>query len=239
MTYTRPKTRHRAPPLPMGGIFDWIFGPNPSSQFPIPGDGAAQCLDEANAQLAPYEAKVNDLARNWTPTGFYTPGEIRQLISTTLEAGNGAWGALTSAASEPSASGDSIQRAVNDLSRAGQRSLDYLTAATEAERAGMRVVNAPGLKRWVTDTLATAQSSMTTAAVVGCVTPWWVGALETFQRAFDAAWSAARLVTGAVLAIGETAIKVAAQLPELAPLIAFGGILTVGYLVWTRIVDPR
>jgi hypothetical protein len=103
----------------------------------------------------------------------------------------------------------------------------------------MRVVNAPGLKRWVTDTLATAQSSMTTAAVVGCVAPWWVGALATFQRAFDAAWSAARLVTGAVLAIGETALKVAAQLPELAPLIAFGGILTVGYLVWIRFVEPR
>lgn len=191
-----------------------------------------QCLDQANQQTAPFDAKIDDLAKNWQPTGFYTPDDIRSLVKQALAVVQQAQATLNQAAAEPSASQDSVMRATDDLGRAGSRSLDYLQAATQAEQQGIRVVNAPGLKRWVTDTLGSASSAMVTASVIGCITPWWVGALAAFQSVFDKAWSAIRSVAGAALAIGETVLKVAGDLPELYDTLKWGALALGAYWIW-------
>lgn len=181
-----------------------------------------ECLDKANQQTAPFDAKIDDLVKNWTPTGFYTPDDIRTIVGQTMATVSRAQAALNQAASEPNASQDSVLRATNDMGRAGSRSLDYLQAATDAEQNGIRVVNAPGFKRWVTDTLATASSAMVTAAVISCITPWWVDALAAFQTAFDQAWTVVRRVVGAVLTLGETALKVPDALNEMLTILKWG-----------------
>ena len=231
MTYIAPRValryRRRRPKSP--GLGDWlddILGRTPSEE--------SQCLDQANSQVAPFDAKINDLARNWNPTGFYTPDEIRTLVRSTLTTTSQAYDSLMKAAQEPNASGDSITRASDDLSRAGQRSMDYLQAATQAEQQGIRLVNAPGFKRWITDTMNAGSSAMVTAAVVACITPWWVGALAAFQTVFDKAWAAVKAVTGAVLAIGETVLKVASDLPELYDTLKWVAVAGGVYWLWLR-----
>jgi hypothetical protein len=232
MTYTTAARRYRRRPRPSGlsGVLEDIFA---AAGIRPPPSGEAQCIDAANQTLAPFDAKVDDLVKTWNPTGFYSSSDLRGLVSVTLQAVTRAQAAVDAAASEANASQDSVMRATDDLARAGSRSLDYLDAARTADQQGLRLVNAPGLKRWVTDTLATASSAMVTAMVIGCITPWWVGAMAAFQSAFDVAWAFAKRLTGAVIAIGETVLKVADDLPDLYGLLKYA--LIAGGAYWLYI----
>ncbi len=197
-----------------------------------------QCIDQANAQAAPFDAKIDDLAKNWKPTGFWTSDDVRTLVSGTMATVRQAQAGLDQTAQGLSASQDSIQRATDDLARAGQRALDYLQAANDADAKGLRTINAPGLKRWVTDTLASCSAAMVTSATIACLQPWWVSALAAFQTAFDAIWNVAKQITGAVLAIGETALKIADDLPNLYDILKYGALAAGAYWVWTRYLKP-
>lgn len=232
MTYTLRRYQRRKPPS-LGGFFDDLLqGLTGKSE-------EARCIEQANAAAAPFDAKVDDLVRNWNPTGFYTPKDLRDLISVTLKVVQQAQGVIDKAASEPGASQASIMRATNDLARAGQRSLDYLDAARAVEQQGLRLVNAPGLKRWVTDTLATCSSAVVTAATIGCIRPWWVGALAGFQAVFDVAFGVAKKIVGAALAIGETALKVVGDLPDIYPYLKWGLIIGGAYWAYTKLRAPE
>lgn len=226
-----PKRRPRRRGL--GDIFDVIenaVAPQPSE--------IAQCVGQANATTSPLDAKIDDLAKNWNPTGFYTPADIRTLIGQTMAMITGAQSVIDQAAQAPSASQDSIMRATDDLARAGKASLDYLSAANQADQQGLRTINAVGLKDWVLSAMGAASSAIGTAAAISCITPWWVGALATFQTAFDALYNGAKAIVGAVLAIGETALKVADALPKFSDLIAVGLVLGGAYLLWNRYIAP-
>lgn len=219
--------RRRAPGLAgfVDDIMDTIAG-QPTAE--------KQCIDAANQAVAPFEAQIDDLVKTWNPTGFYTSQEIRDLVSSTMRVVTQAQSALDSARAEPNASQDSIMRAVDDLTRAGSRALDYLGAASSADQQGLRVINAAGLKRWVTDTLATSSSAIVTASVVGCLRPWWVGALATFQAAFDVVWALSKRTLGSALAIGETALKIVDDLPQLYDVLKWGALAAGAYWIWIQ-----
>ncbi len=241
MTYlAKMPARHRRPPVQsrssLGDFWGWLTA-SPIDAV-VPDTTVADCVGQANATTAPLDAKIDDLAKNWNPTGFYTPADIRTLISQTMAMITGAQSVLDQAAQAPSASQDSIVRATDDLARAGKASLDYLSAANQADQQGLRTVNAVGLKDWVLSAMGAASSAIGTAAAVSCITPWWVGALATFQTAFDALYNGAKAIVGAVLAIGETALKVADALPQFSDLIAVGLVLGGAYLLWNRYIAP-
>lgn len=216
MTYLVPRpVRRRAPRRGLSDFLDDVLAKAGVDQ-------AGPCLDAANAATAPFDAKIDDLVKNWNPTGFYAPADLRKIVSQALATVQQGQAAINAAAAEPNASQDSVMRATNDLARAGSRSLDYLQAATHAEQQGIATVNAPGLKRWVTDTMAAASSAMVTAAVIGCITPWWVGALAAFQSAFDTAWSVIRAIVGLTIRLGEQVLKVPDQLEDLITILKWG-----------------
>lgn len=229
--YPQPRPR-RASPRPLSDWFDDMIQ-NLQNATGI-GSQESQCLATANAAVAPFDARITALAQNWNPTGFYTASDVRNLISSTMTVVTQAQSSVDQAAKEPNASQDSVMRATDDLARAGSRSLDYLQAARDADAQGVRVINAPGLKRWVTDTLSAASSAVVTASVIGCITPWWVGALATFQAVFDAAENAIKGIVGTVIAIGETALKVAADLPDIVDVLKWAALAGAAYWLWTK-----
>lgn len=234
MTYTTVHRRYqRRKPRSLGGFLDDLLEATTGKSE------QQRCIDQANQDTAPFDAKIDDLVRNWNPTGFYTSQDVRDLIGSTMRTVQQAHATLDRAAAEPNASQASVMRAANDLSRAGGRSIAYLDAAREADQQGLRVLNAPGLKRWVTDTLAASSSAVVTAAVIGCITPWWVGALAAFQGAFDATFGLAKRLVGAVLAIGETALKVAGDLPALYDILKWGLLAGGIYWGWIQLQNLR
>ena len=161
--YRRRQTR---PARAMGDFWDWLFA-SPVDLLPDP--TIQDCLAQANAATAPLDAKIDDLAKTWTPTGFYTTDEVRSLIGQTMTMIRGAQTVLDQAMETPSASHDSVIRATDDLARAGKKSLDYLAAANEADQAGFRTINALGLKDWVLSAMGAASSAISTAAAISCI----------------------------------------------------------------------
>ena len=243
MTYliNRKPQRYRRLPRKWG-MGDDVYDPSSgilltsdSTSTPQDPSSQQQCIDQANAEVAPFDQKIDDLAKNWNPTGFYSPDDVRKIISTAMATVQQGQSAVNRAIQEPNASQDSLMRATDDLARAGSRSLDYLQAAKDAEQQGLTAVNAPGLKKWVTNTMAAASSAMVTASTISCMTPWWVSALAAFQVAFDQAWTVIRQVVGAVLAIGETALKIAEDLPELYDKLKWVAVGLGVLYFWSRI----
>jgi hypothetical protein len=231
MTYLVPRVirryRRRSPAL--SGIWDAVTGAMAGQSQ------ESQCIDQANTATAPFDARIDDLAKNWNPTGFYTSADMRTIIGAALSTVQKGQAAIDQAAAEPNASQDSVMRATDDLARAGQRSLTYIQAANAADQQGLATLNAPGLKRWVLDTMAAASSALVTAMTIGCLRPWWVDALSAFQAAFDTAWAIVKRVVGAVLAIGETALKVAEDLPEIYDVLKWVAVAGVAYWLWREI----
>lgn len=239
MTYlTRSPMRRyvkRRRPSVLSGITDVILGIPGAS----PPSQTSQCIDQANAATAPFDAKVNDLAQNWQPTGFYTSDDIRSIVGSVMTTIAQAQALVDQAAKEPNASQDSVMRATDDLANAGKKAIDYLQAANQADAQGTRAINAVGLKRWVTDSLGGASSAMTTAAVIGCITPWWVGALAAFQSVFDKAWAVVKAVVGTVLQIGEDVLKVASNLDEIYNVLKWGALAYGAYWLWVNVLEPE
>jgi hypothetical protein len=238
MTYQRTSAvrRYRKRPPQLSGWLEDIV----SGLVGVPGvlvssgPSTNQCIAQANAEMAPFEAKIDDLIKTWNPTGTYTAQDIRDIVSATMMVIQQGQAAIDRARLEPNASQDSVMRATDDLARAGGRSLDFLQAARDADAGAVAVIEAPGLKRWVTDSMGTASSAMVTASVIGCITPWWVGALSAFQGAFDVGYGVAKRIVGVVIAAGETVLKVADDLPELYDILKWGALAAAGYYVWTR-----
>lgn len=243
MTYVRQSRlmRRVARRAPASAIGDCVW--YPETGFDCDDHGAqsstATCIDQANATTAPFDAKVNDLAQNWQPSGFYTSDDIRSIVGSVLTVQRQAQAAVDQAAKEPNASQDSIARATDDLLNVGKRSLDYLDAATQADAQATRVINAVGLKRWVTDSLGAASNAVATAMVIGCITPWWVGALAAFQTAFDKAWGVVKAVAGTILQIGEDALTVASSLDDIYNVLKWGALAFGAYWLWTNVVEPK
>lgn len=235
MTYLRkalPARYIKRRPRGLSGLLDNITdGILPSQE--------SQCIAQANAATAPFDDKVNDLAKNWQPTGFYTSDDIRSIVGSVMATIQQGQALVDRAAAEPNASQDSVMRATDDLANAGKKSVDYLQAASQADAQGTRAINAVGLKRWVTDSLGAASSAMTTAAVIGCITPWWVGALAAFQSAFDKAWGIVKAVVGTLLQIGEDALTVVDHLQDIYDVLKWGALAYGAWWLWTNVVRPE
>ena len=203
MTYIAKRARVRMAPRRKSGMGGWID--DLAQQAGISPSENSVCLDQANAAAAPIEAKVDDLDRNWNPTGFYTVADLRQVVSSTLSVVQQGYAALTQAATQVQS--DSLNEANAELSKAGN-SIDYLNAARDAEAKGISTINAPGLKRWAVSTLRSAADAIVAGAMVTCLEPWWLSALSSFQTAFDVAWGVIKQIAGAVLKVGEVVLKV-------------------------------
>lgn len=233
MTYARKPARRRRPGRAgLSGLADMV-------DDTIGQIETSQCLAQANQFVAPIDAKIDDLAKNWQTTGLYTPQMVRDIVQVTMSVIQRGQTAIDQARSTPNASQESTMRATNDLVRAGGRSLDFLDAAREADAQGIPVIEAQSLKRWVTDSLASASSAMVTASVIGCLKPWWVAAIALFQATFDVAWSTIKRIAGIVLAVGQTVLKVADDLAQLYEYLKWGAIIGGGYWLWIQLHNLR
>lgn len=236
MTYTRalPRRYRARGRRGMGDIVDATLDTMGTSETKV-------CLDRANALVAPMDARINDLAKTWMPTGYYTSQDIRDIVGAAMKAVQQGQAVIDQARQDPNAPGaqDSLLRATDDLARAGSRAIDYLQSANEADAQGITTIEAQGLKKWVLDTMATGSSAIVTASVVGCIRPWFVGAFAAFQAYMDIAIGVARRVLGVALAVGETVLKVADDLPLFYDVLKWAAIIGGGYWLLIQLTNLK
>lgn len=228
----RPPLRRRAGGL--AGIWEDLqaagIGKAPDSE-------EIACLNEANAKVAPLDARILNLAKTWKPTGFYTPDQIGAIVSEGMKLGSSANDAVRAA---PLSTGDAAamtSQALKDVWRKFEESKKYTLAANEARAKGVNVVNAPGLRDWALGMMTAASQSLVTAAVMECRMSWLATLIIRFQGIFEVAANVFRKIVGVAVAVGQTVLNVAGDLPQIWTVVKWGGLAAIGLFAAVKLRD--
>ena len=197
-------------------------------QLGIPSEELA-CLNTANAsaRVMEMDGKIEDLAKNWKPTGFYTPADITKIYNEVTENISKAQAALNTAIMSTSDAGSQVNQARTYLKRATDRGAIYPKVIAEAQAKGITVIDSPGLKTWVLESLVNVSQAYTTVEVLACRSTW----LDYAAAAINKAWAVIKKIVGVVVRIGETVLKVADDLPQIWTIVKWGGIAAIGIAV--------
>lgn len=191
-----------------------------------------KCLNRANAspQVAGIDAIINNLAKNWNPTGYYRLSEVQALLDKFATEAEEAGRALASA---PLSTGDARESKAQAFEDIGRKYLDqsqaYKRAIAEAKSSGRDVINAPGLKTWVLRSMQSLSDAYVTATVLHCRQSWiekWLdrgyrGMASIGEVAFRILGVAGNLAVNVVKA-AESAVGIAGVIIRYAPFAAAG-----------------
>lgn len=205
---------------------------------PLP-TASSECLAAANEKTSALDAKVTDLNKNWNPTGFYTPDQITGLIQNIQGMLRQASNTIDQQFDEPTAQGDrdALMLSKADIARKMNDSLTFVKAAQTARDQGITAIDAPGLKRFIVNSMLVGSSAITGAAYVSCMRPWFVSALAVFQIYFDAVWNVARAIVGAAVALGQQVLEIPDTVSTLWRYAKWAALLVGGYYAYTE--GPR
>lgn len=219
MSYIQPrprmmmKRRRRA-----RGLGDFISDLNASLEQHV----EVQCLNLANQsqQVQQIDAMTMDLAKNWKPTGFYSPSELATVTQQINGLITQARAAVSVAPQSTSDAQQVILQAIANLDKATGNLALYTAAIATARANGTTAINAPGLKTWVTNSLVDISQAFTTAAVLECRTTW----LDTALAIFTTAYNILKRIAGLAIKFADTVLKVADDVLGLYDVLKWGAI---------------
>lgn len=193
-----------------------------------------QCKEAAARASAGLDAYVADLSRNWMPTGFYTNADLEKVLNATFSVLQSAGNALD-AMNPPTEASRSLRGAIT--SRYGE-ALPYVQAMNEAKAKGIRVVDAPGVKRWVIKAMNEAALAHEHVAYVACHAHWAVTLGVTLMTVTMAAAGVIRTVVGVSWEVIKTTGELALKVPDLVgDLYTYGSwalVLGAGWWLWNQ-----
>lgn len=202
------------------------------------GIGSNPCLEEANTKVAGLDRRRFDLIRTWQPTGFYRPPELYQAAMEVMAMLSKA---STDVANAPRSTGTADtdkQNALNDIRRQFARAKPYIDAYRTAVNSGATVIDAPGFKTWVTDSMGAVSHALVTAALLGCEMPWLATMIIIFQSKFDVIAAVVKRMAAIVVKVGDVVLSAADAGVTLAKFIPWAAI-GVGALFAYRELKQR
>lgn len=215
-----------APPVAMGGLLTDIGiavfgGPVGWSYLLFREAGQAafgkpdviDCLARANTQFMGMEEQINDLAKNWTPTGYYSPSDIAVTISYVTTCVVQAIAAVSNA---PNSTSDAVSQKANalaELQRKSAESAAYTSASAQGQSQD-GIIDAPGFKRWVISTMNVALSAQITAAVLSCEVSFAEAVIARFKSAWNTAVAIIRAIVGVAWEIAKSLGKLIIKVPD-------------------------
>lgn len=238
MTYRRASKSSLGPRgRGLGGFLDDMFydllGTTPEMQK------NQECMAAANAASAQLLAKASDVSKNWQPTGLYSLEQAKGLVQWTLAMLSSASSAIEQTVADPTAPGD--RDALRIKTAAVQRKMSDATTFTAAIGAAMQrsisVLDAPGLKTWIVNSMIVAADGVTAAHYVACQRPWWVGALSAFMAAFDKVWGMTKQILGVAADLGMAVLKIPDTVSQVWTLVKWGSIAAIA--VWAYENVPK
>jgi hypothetical protein len=144
------------------------------------------CLKRANAstQVAAIDKMIEDLGKNWKPTGYFRPAEVQSVLNV-LAVEVDAVGKILAAAplSTSDAAAMKAQAFADVLRKYTDRSKYYVTAIATANSSGIKAINAPGLKDFVIGSMRAISDAYVTASVLQCRQGWVEGILDRAYKA--------------------------------------------------------
>lgn len=175
------------------------------------------CMTEAKASTAAFDAKTNDLAKNWRPASDNfavtdVDAIVQSVFTTMRQAGASVDQAIGGLQQEgPRADLTETRTKLFNLmgGNTGRNSAQtFIDAVNAARAAKIAVINAPGLKDWVIHSLNASSSACEVVYYINCNSPWWLSALQTFKRYFDLAVAIIKKVVSVIVTVATTVLKV-------------------------------
>lgn len=189
----------------------------------------AECLEIANAKTAELDGTINDLAKNWNPTGFYSPAQVEKLVDFGTKIGQSALDALAGELQEWSATADTLTEERAETTRVMGEGEQFRLAAGQARAQGIEVIDAPALRRWVLRVMGHASHAMTAIAQTACLKPSFVVAFQIVSSWTRAAYDFIKTMVEVAAQAGKAILKVPDALGALATVLKIGAI---GGLAW-------
>jgi hypothetical protein len=241
MTYHRKHALARAPRQGLGGLLDDIItGIVGGSAVTAVVGANAPCLAAANAKAAPLDQRRYALAKDWAPsTNVFKAAELYSFVSDMFALVSSASSLLASAPLTVSDAESAKQNALNDLWRQTSRGQVYVTAYRDAVNQHAIGVNAPGLKKWVLDTLGAVSHAVVTAGYLSCNMSFLANAVMAFQAKFDIVASVAKRLVNLAIKAGDAVLTIADGVLDFAPLIKWGGLAVGALFVYRELKDRR
>lgn len=178
-------------------------------------DACQVVRDQAAADI---DAKTNDLAKNWRPTGYYYVEDMAKMID-----GVAAIMSKASASVDAAAAAGASQDILTNL-RGVQWTLNgkfsdgvatYGTAIQQARQQGIRVIDAAGFKAWVLVVMNKASVVTGYVAYAACLKPSIVSFVVALGAACVALVDLGKQMVAATIAVGEAILKVPSVIGDL------------------------
>jgi hypothetical protein len=206
-------------------------------EYGIPQGALARCPPSGRAQEL--DAKVTELDRTWHPTGYYSWGEMAELIAAAIKLTN--YASTTTLQAFRETDWAVLRSALEEYNKVAERALTY-TEIWQKARATGAIINAPGFRRWVIELLNASKKLMRIAEVSICATadkPWFYTAMGAFMSFFDGVVNTAKRIGRLAAKVGDIVLDAADTALGLWPVAKWSaigiGVLFLGVFIWSRL----
>lgn len=190
-----------------------------------------RCAAAATQEEAALDAQTYDLAQNWHPLDTVSPSDLKNLVDNMMALVQSATSLNERAASESDSS--EVAQFRRTISNIAEQCASYYTSIAAAQKAGAAACNAPGLKDWVTISMANLSAAMHDSYVVHCMTSWFVLLFNAMKGFFMAVYAAAKAIVGVVLKLGEKLVDTVEHTFDLIKVIEdYAPLAIVGLAAW-------
>lgn len=229
----RTAARHQ----PLSGLFDLISGTgNPAAEIreivqPSFTSDSTECLPNADAATAAIDARWQDIAQNWNPTGNFAPSDMDAAITATIKALSDAQVTVMFAPKTTSDAGEMIAQSIDDIGKKLRQAAPYATAVQDAKNTGATVINSPGFKTWITTSLVVVSAAYATRAVLDCQLSW----LNTAANVIDSVRAVVMRIVDIVVKAADTVLEVVDDTLDAYKYIKYGAIAVGAIWLLTKL----
>lgn len=194
-----------------GGLLSFIAEPwkdLSTALFGGPSDDA--CMQKAKAATADLDRQTNALAATWRPSGMFQVADVRRLRDATFAYLKAASASIDGSIKRgaPQAARDLLTDRLWKIYKKMDESRAYTSAINDAEARQIRVIESPGFKRWVIESMTAASNGFTAVAYFECIKPFVVSLTLQALALCTSIASIARAVVDATVAVGEAVLAI-------------------------------
>lgn len=215
MTYLQPH-------VPTDGILDTIAGA-------WLGGSESTCEKARDKATAELDARIERMIRSWQPESYYKVSDMTSLRDQTLNLLVTASKAIDKALEGTLTYKTTLRMAQGRLFDKMSAGLTYTNAIHTANRGGFRVVESPGFKRWVIDSMNAASVALGHVAYMNCIKPGLLSMLEVAFAVADRIVAFVAGMTRFAIAAGEAVLEIPDTAARLMKYGSYAGLAILAY----------
>lgn len=180
---------------------------------------------------------ADDLSKNWHPSGYYTPDQVLQIFDQMTRVFDQVVAPVRQYIKGDWSSGRNAARQLESRlmsAYAGEgKAAQYLDAVKRAKATGVKVLDLPGLRRYVVNFFVQMSAGVEGMRVLSEISSWIVSAVKVIVDVSMAAAAVVKAVVGIAIEVVKAAGAAVIAVPDMiSTLVKFAKIGVLGYAGW-------